>query len=478
MGLVLSVALAACAGSPGRQDPPCTGAPSSSTASPSAGSTSTTPAATPTTAAKPPASVAGRTTSPGAATFPLHAQAGRPYLLDAHQQPFLITGDAGWSLIAELSTAQAQDYLRTRRAQGFNTVLVSLLEHEFATKAPANIDGERPFVDSAFGTPNERYFAHADQVIQMASELGFLVLLTPAYAGYDGGDEGWYSEMVAAGPDRLRQYGRWVGARYAANDHILWVQGGDFDVPQQDLVDAVAEGIAATDPGALQTYHAARRERMSQHWGDRSWLTVDNVYTDEEVLPEVRRTFEKSTRPFFLIEAVYEHESDADTRTIRRQAWQAVLGGAGGQVYGNSPMWSFGAQHATGTSSWQRELDSPGAQSIGHLATILGRLPWWQLCPDSSAELLDEPSNSGDDPVAAFDRDTGIAVLYLPQGGAPGLHLGALGRGTISLTWYDPTSGRTVDGGQHSSAADLTTVEPPGPNDGGDPDWVLVAQRT
>ena len=77
-----------------------------------------------------------------------------------------------------------------------------------------------------FTTPNEAYFEHADWVLRRAGELGFVVLLTPAYLGYEGGGEGWYRDMAAAGADHLRSYGRFLGKRYRSFKNIIWVQAG------------------------------------------------------------------------------------------------------------------------------------------------------------------------------------------------------------------------------------------------------------
>lgn len=476
MALVLGAFTSACAGGPVRQDPACTR--TSTTPSASAPVTTSSSSGTPSgSVSSTGATPAGPTTvAASAPAFPLSAKADSPYLVDSADQPFLIVGDAAWSLVAELSVPQARDYLRARKAAGFNTVLVNLVEHQFASNAPSNVDGVAPFVGSAFGQADEAYFRHADQILDEAAALGFLVLLTPAYAGYDGGDEGWYPEMVAAGPERLRRWGEWVGARYAGNDHILWVQGGDYDVPDQGLVDAIAEGIAAKDPQALQTYHSKRNKPIADRWGTRAWLDVETVYTGEDVLSEVHSTFESSHRPFFLVEAVYENESGIDAAGLRRQAWQAVLGGAGGQVFGNDPMWSFGTKEGTGTQSWRQALDSPGTQGIHRLSALLTRMRWWLLCPDLTGDLLEGAGSDTDDPVAAFSPETGEAVLYLPRGGEVALDLSALGGSRVQVTWYDPTSGREVGAGAHATSG-ATRLRPPGANDAGDADWVMVARR-
>ena len=411
------------------------------------------------------------------ATFPLAVGADRRHLVDARNQPFLMVGDAPWSFIVEPTREQASLYLRTRRAQGFNTIMVNLVEHAYASRVPGNIDGNEPFSGQAFGTPNEAYFKHADAVLAEAASLGFLVLLTPAYAGYGGGNEGWYEEMKEAGATRLRAWGQWVGRRYAANDHIMWVQGGDYNVPEQGLVDAIADGINSVDPGALQTYHAARGEIMTARWGTKSWLDVDNVYTDEEVLPGIRRAHRTATRPFFLIEAIYENMSGIDTRRVRRQAWQATLGGSVGQVYGNDPMWHFGTKDGSGAAGWQRQLSSPGARSMSRLAVLMGEVTWGQLVPDTDQRVLKAVSVKGDDPVAAFSAQSGDAMVYLPRGGVARIDPGALGGTSVQFTWADPTSTRQVDAGTHPTSGGVVSVSPPGANAEGGPDWVLVVRR-
>jgi hypothetical protein len=128
-----------------------------------------------------------------AAVFPLSIKPGERYLIDAAGRPFLIQGDTAWSLIAQLTRADIDLYLDDRRARGFNTILVSLIEAKFATNAPANAYGQPPFLKAGqYDTPNEAYFQHADWVLRRAAEKGFLVMLTPSYLGYDG----WFRGLV------------------------------------------------------------------------------------------------------------------------------------------------------------------------------------------------------------------------------------------------------------------------------------------
>ena len=123
--------------------------------------------------------------------FPLRVEAGTRYLVDAQGAPFLIHGDTAWSLIAQLTRRDIDTYLEDRARRGFNAILVNLLEHHFAARAPANAQGDAPFLTAGdFATPNPAYFAHAEYAIARAAEKGMLVMLTPAYMGFGGGTHG------------------------------------------------------------------------------------------------------------------------------------------------------------------------------------------------------------------------------------------------------------------------------------------------
>ena len=61
--------------------------------------------------------------------FPLRIAAGGTHIEDAAGTPFLITGDTAWSLIADLPKEEVDRYIADRKARGFNTILVSLIEH-------------------------------------------------------------------------------------------------------------------------------------------------------------------------------------------------------------------------------------------------------------------------------------------------------------------------------------------------------------
>jgi Protein of unknown function (DUF4038)/Putative collagen-binding domain of a collagenase len=412
--------------------------------------------------------------------FPLAVEPGKRYLIDAAGEPFLIHGDTAWSLIAQLTREEAELYLDDRRARGFNAILVNLIEHAFATEAPANIYGEPPFLEPGdYSTPNEAYFRHADWVLRQAAERGILVLLTPSYLGYRGGSSGWYERMVANGPDRLREYGEYLGRRYCDFTNILWMQAGDYNPPEKDLVRAIVRGIQTHDPRALHSAHMAGGTGAMEYWGDEPWLAVNNVYTYGPVYAPALAEYARSERkPFFLIESAYENEHEATERRLRTQAYHAVLSGAAGQVFGNNPIWHFdsGGLYAAPVT-WQEALNSRGAQSMTHLRSLLRAVPWWHLEPDVDNSLLTDGLGSEEDrAVAARSVDRSFAVLYLPSDRDIAVDLEQLAGPQVVAHWYDPANGRLseVSGSPFEATGSRRFRPEPDTNSSGFDDWVLI----
>lgn len=424
-----------------------------------------------------------------AVAFPLKVEPGGRYLIDSADKPFLIQGDTAWSLIAQLTCEDAELYLEDRRARGFNTILVNLIEHEFSSNAPANAYGEPPFLTRGdYSTPNGAYFTHAHWVVCRAAQKGLLVLLTPSYVGYGGGDEGWYGEMVANGPDKLRGYGEYLGRTFRDCPNILWVHGGDYNVPRTDLTTAIAEGIRTTSPDALHTAHGSRNTAALDHWTDEAWLHINTIYTarpqswsDDPVYAAALEQYTRRQRmPFFLIEGVYEGEHGADERQLRAQAYQAVLSGASGQVFGNNPIWYFSGPGLYGASmTWQEALGSRGGQSMTHLGDLLMARPWWRLDPDVHNALLTSGLGSGEDrAVAARAADGSLALLYLPSAREITIDLGELAGPSVVAQWYDPADARftTVSGSPFPASGSHRFQPSSIENSSGFDDWVLVLE--
>jgi hypothetical protein len=437
---------------------------------------------------------AGTSGSGGAAgaVYPLKAVAGQHYLVDQNNRPFLIVGDSAWSLVVSLSTADAGTYLDDRKARGFNSVLVNLVEHQYAPSAPRDLAGDLPFTGTLSGgardftTPNEAYFAHADEVITAAAARGIMVQLVPAYLGYAGTQEGWYDEMTTNGAARMTTYGTYVGNRYKGFANILWVEGGDRDPADTSLTDAVGKAIKAADPNHLHTAHCNQGTSPVSEWGSTTWLGVSNVYTypfDANLVPvyQLARAeyAQTSWRPFYLIESTYENGHSSVPQWRRQQAYEAILNGGMGQNYGNEWVWPFGVAGPDGSvHAWQAQLGTQSAADMGRLGALFAARHWELLVPDAGGTFLTAGAGSGTAHVsAALSSDGKLGMFYLPANPATlTVNMSKL-TGAVTARWYDPSNGTfTAVAGALSTTSQ--TFTPAGKNGAGDPDWVLVLEAS
>jgi hypothetical protein len=410
--------------------------------------------------------------------FPLHVEAGKRFLLDGAGRPFLLQGDSAWSLIAQPTDEEVEVYLQKRHAQGFNTLLVNLIEHHYSTAPPNDAAGDAPFlVPGDFSTPNEKYFAHADWVLRKASEYGFLVLLAPAFLGYEHTNHGWYEEMHASSLDKLRAYGEFLGSRYRGYTNIVWVHGGDRDPPDKAIVNAIAEGIRQTDPGSLATAECGPDGAAIEIWGGKPWLNLNTVYSWHPIYNYALTQYERPEKlPFFLIESHYENDRGIDEVRVRTQAYQAVLSGATGQVFGNIPVWFFDGTPPFPTSlRWREQLDTQGARSMSLLKALLAPRKWWTLVPDTGRGFL--VAGRGSDQqraVGAVASDGSFAIVYIPSPRSVVLNTRRLSGKTIAATWIDPSDGsmrRAAPSGLSVFGRQLFSTPPVGGQD-----WLLLLE--
>ncbi|TMM49534.1 DUF4038 domain-containing protein [Sulfitobacter sabulilitoris] len=409
--------------------------------------------------------------------FPLSVSTDQSHLLDAEGRPVLIVGDAAWSLMVQLRREDVELYLEDRKARGFNALLVSIIEHQFSSNPPANAYGMLPFNgDTPFAETNEDYFDHVHWVLRRAEALGFAVFLTPAYIGTGGGGQGWYGEIRKAGPDQLRSYGQYLGRRFGDLENIIWTQGGDEDSPDPSLVSAIAEGIRATDPNALQTVHSRRDTVTAALWEDASWLDLDTAYTYQDVFEKVAtRKRDRYALPVIMIESLYENEHGTTEQFLREAAYGAIMAGAAGYVFGNNPIWHFssgGLFDAPG--GWKEELSGAGSVSMSHMRAFFEPLDWWLLMDDADGALCGWRTSLSD-VKCAVARNGAFAIAYLPSGGTLRLKTGALTAGPICAAWYDPSNGTEyqVPKTPLSLGEDFVAEPPRSQNFNGSRDWLL-----
>jgi hypothetical protein len=391
---------------------------------------------------------------PAPARFPLRVSADRRRLLDADGRPFLVQGDAAWSLIANLEEAEALEYLDDRRAKGFNTLIVNLVEHLFSRDPPRDRAGNAPFADPRdLSSLNEAYLERAERILGACAARGLAVILVPAYLGYRQLDaqgapshaEGWYEEVVATGPEGCHRYGQALGRRFGHLTNIIWCIGGDWQPDDARAgLDALASGIRSTGVQALFTAHVRPETSPVDEFAGSDWLDLNVTYTYGIVHQALLRDWAREpVWPTFLIESTYEGEHNASDLQVRRQAWWSVLCGANGHCMGNNPLWLF-------WDGWREALDLPGSIAMARWGAFFRGLPWSDLLPDLEDRLVVGGGGERrglDRATAAMTGDGRLAVTYAPTRRALTIDLAALAGDRVRVRWFEPATGRTLSGG-------------------------------
>lgn len=386
--------------------------------------------------------------------------------MDKSGAPFLIHGDTAWSIITALTKEEAEQYLDNRARKGFNAIIVNLIEHKF--NGPLNRYQQAPFPRKEdFSGPNPSYFEHADWVIRKAGEKGILVFLAPIYLGYRGTDEGWWEEVLANGPVKCREWGKYVGARYKDFENIVWMTGGDRDpgIAIEHMNEFVA-GIQESGARQLFTAHCHPDHSAAEQY-TKGWLDLGNTYSYEIVHRKLIEDYRRSpVRPFFLMESTYEGEHNASAVQIRRQAYWAILSGATGQFFGNRPIWLF-------DPGWQQAMDAQGSRDMAHLRNLFLSRNWSGLEPDLKHELVTEGLGEFrglDYLAAARSADGKLAIAYMPNGRTFKVDLSKFTAKTVRVWWFDPQTGKGSRTGEYP-ASGIRSFTPPSAAD-----WVVVME--
>ena len=422
----------------------------------------------------------GSDAPPPTGLFPLGTSSAG-YLVTADGHPFRLHGEAAWSLIVQPTTAEAMQYLTDRHGRGVNAILVNLVEALYSDHPPSNAAGDAPFTTKDdFSTPGEAYFAHADQVIDLAASQGMAVLLFPSYLGKMA-QEGWRDQMstmgATAGAPKCASYGRYLGQRYAGKQNIVWMWGGDFmPTPGSSLetcMKAISDGILAMAPARPVVRASAHWSMESTSWDEqafRSSIDAVGVYTYSLALPQCRSARTQTAMPTYLVETCYENDMYGRCPAIsdvRRQQWWSMLGCGAGEIYGVEGLWQF-------DSTWTQQLGSPVSVGEQRLDAIMQQVAWQTLALDDALVTAGRGTSGMDDEVAAArTADHKQAVIYIPPSGASTItvDLSQL-NGTVTATWQDPMADHSVAAEDKPAGSHM--FKTPGLNSGGDTDWVLV----
>ena len=157
--------------------------------------------------------------------------------------------------------------------------------------------------------------------------------------------------------------------------------------------------------------------------------------------------------------------------TLRQQAYDTIMAGGVGNVFGNNPIWGFGYGWPT-ELTWQGSLSSQGSNDLARFGQFFKSRHWEKLGPDYGHALYKTAGYSH----TALASDSSWAVTYFVSSLSVTYDLRALSIPSVHVSWYDPAVGTYIPlpGSPFPNTDNLAIAGIPGNNARGDTDWVLV----
>jgi hypothetical protein len=267
------------------------------------------------------------------------------------------------------------------------------------------------------------------------------------------------------------------------------MNGNDFQTWTNPTDDAdareVALGIKDNDTRHIQTIQLDYP--VSGSLDDSTWepiISLDAAYTYYATYAKVLDEYNRANfMPVFMAEAHYEYENLwgnlGTPNVLRRQEYWTMLSGATGQFYGSHYTWMF-------PDGWKDNLDTPGAVQLTYMKAFFETRPWYNLVPDQNHAVVTAGYgtyaatayvNDTDYLTAARTPDGNLIVAYMPTIRTITVNMSQLS-GSATARWYDPSNGTytTITGSPFANTG-TRQFTPPGNNNDGDGDWVLVLER-
>ena len=437
---------------------------------------------------------------------PMRVSANGRFIVDEGAAPVFVLGDTAWALGWKLGRTDVDEYLADRKRNGFNTIgMVSYSPWHIGP----NVYGDMPFPvvanDWEHATPIETegsdprdadaydYWDHLDYVLAKACEYGLYVLLNPTYGDFVSGSySGDDTSRVYFNAVSAYAFGNWIGGRFGRYSHITWMIGGDRNavLPDRDVrpvYRALAEGIADAVNGLNNHDGAADysttvmsywpRKSMTNSAGPNSsdwfhgdeWLDFNSIQDwPWDQLNSIERDWIRDpAKPTWLYEGRYEGFSAPwGAHQARYQAWQTVLVGGFGHLFGNETTYMFGNEwfpQEGDREVWTQSAASDGSLDMQHLRSMmetlttqqyLSRLPGHDILRGNTGQVGYLTSSRV---VASRGAARDFAVIYTAGGRAFSVDMSQLAGPTMNAYWFDPRTGEWLARGERSKQ--LGTVE-------------------
>jgi hypothetical protein len=476
----------------------------------------------------------------------LRATANHHALEHADGTPFFALGDTWWSLGTGRfrwydddrerpigPSAGFKDYVRYRKAQGFNWVnMIAAFPNwmtdgqpwhvvmsdparttvrsawlEFGANSAKNMDNEggRPFLfpgkvpgyETMFPDVdriNPAYFQSIDRKVDYLNAQGFVPFIEVARR-----DVSLCWKMYYAWPDSYARFIRYVWSRYQANNTVLSPIHLDTlseSVRPADYAAAIRMVFGEYGLPPFGTLLSANANPSTlENWGEDSWVTLHQTGNMREhnnywYLTEIFRS--SHSQPALNGEPYYSGYVDArsvgykhgapggtekDAQFVRSAMYGSFLsGGLAGHVYGAEGIWGGDIEAQAPVKMWDA-FQWSSAEQMRHLRTFafsIGKR-YQELVPDADlvspnkTRVLQSYEGWA---YCARTSDTEIFLLYFEKGCPRSQVRGARPECAYRAEWFDPRAGvwQDVGGGKLRSSAIGIIMLPDFP---ADTDWGL-----
>jgi hypothetical protein len=481
----------------------------------------------------------------------IRAASNRHALEYSDGTPFLALGDTWWSTGTNRFRwyddeeerpmgpgAGFKDYVRYRKAQGFNWISMiaafpnwktdgaswrlSMQDEEktpirsawleFGTGSAKNMDNEggRPFffpgkvpgyeemypdVDRI----NPEYFRYIDRKIDYLNQQGFV-----AYIEVSRRDASLPWKKYYAWPDSYARYIQYIFSRYHANNTVLSPIHLDIisqTVSPDDYNQAIAQVMNRFGPPPFGTLLSANANPSTlTNWGEEStWITLHQIGNAREhnnywYLTEIFNS--PRPQPALNGEPYYSGYSDPrgrgegyrfgapggtekDDQFVRSCIYGSFLsGGLAGHIYGAEAIWGADIEAAAPIKMWDAFQWNSAAQMkhLREFAFSIGKR-YQELVP---MEDLVEPSRTH--ALRAYEGwaycartpDRQILLAYFEKGCPQSQIRGARLRSEYYAQWFDPRNGTWKDAGENGVVRSSVTGVIRLPEFPSDADWGLL----
>jgi hypothetical protein len=432
--------------------------------------------------------------------------------------PFFWLGDTAWELFHRLTREEIEEYLETRRQQGFNVIQAVALAEFNGIRQP-NRYGDLPLVSenpeqlavtpgSGPLNPEEYdYWDHVDFAIAKAAEKGMYVGLLPTWG--DKVAHLWGEGPIIFNEKNAEVYAKTLASRYGKQWNVIWILGGDRPAVYESDRDgtnrsyddrpvwnAMARGIeSALGNQAFITYHPWGGDKSTtQYIHDQPWLDMNSFQSghgsrESKVWDLVTRDLSyRPLKPTLDMEPCYEDHpvnpwDGKWTRQrgyftaydVRARIYRGIFAGACGVTYGHHHIWQFlntdlnpPVNVGDTIIGWRNAMHAEAAGQMKHLKALMLSRPYMVRLADPGLIKSAAGSTYKDQVIATRNDEGSYAMVYLPQNRPVTVNLYLLTGTTKRSWWFDPRTGKSQTG-PLARGREFTFTPP---KEG--KDWVLV----